>query len=299
MSGAPLDSATGSGSTGPGLTVNRNNAVAGRWFAVLKNTSNSNADVEIRADMSFYDTPVPLRAGLWQPSSRPDLHQGFDYATTGDYRAFLWYTYDESGEPAWYLAAGLSPVGNVWVAQLRRYTNDGTLQQSTPVGYVSVTTLAEQDNVFSFVLFGEEGSDRMVPSEPPSCSIVNNVQQSYTGSWSRDAVGVGGSSIMANEAFQGYLHYIYDAKGKPVWLLGAGTVAGLPHAEIVLTQYSGYCAACSGSTPTNSTVGVFTLDYADEDSATWNLNYMLNSPLSGMVNRTDDASKLTVPIACQ
>jgi len=299
MSGAPLDSATGSGSTGPGLTVNRNNAVAGRWFAVLKNTSNSNADVEIRADMSFYDTPVPLRAGLWQPSSRPDLHQGFDYATTGDYRAFLWYTYDESGEPAWYLAAGLSPVGNVWVAQLRRYTNDGTLQQSTPVGYVSVTTLAEQDNVFSFVLFGEEGSDRMFPSSPPICSIVNNVQQSYTGSWSRDAVGVGGSSIMANEAFQGYLHYIYDAKGKPVWLLGAGTVAGLPHAEIVLTQYSGYCAACSGSTPTNSTVGVFTLDYADEDSATWNLNYMLNSPLSGMVNRTDDASKLTVPIACQ
>ena len=298
-SATPLASASGSGDTGPTLTMSGNNAVPGRWFAVLKNTSNSHADVEIRADMSFSGEPIPLRAGLWEPSSRPELSQGFDYATTGSFIAFLWYTYDENGEPAWYLAADRNPVGNVWVAQLERFTNDGTEQQSTPVGYVSVTTLAEQDNIFSFVLFGEEGSDRMKPLSPPECPIVNNVKKSYTGIWTREAVGVGGTSVLVNEGFQGYLHYIYDAQGKPVWLIGAGANESLPHAEITLTQYSGYCAVCSGPTPTSLEVGVFTLDYADEISATWNLNYILNSPLSGTVNRPDDADKLTIPIACQ
>jgi hypothetical protein len=185
------------------------------------------------------------------------------------------------------------------VAVLERYTNDGSLQQSAPVGHVSVTTLAGQDNIFSFVLFGEEGSDRMVPSSPPICPIVNTVRKSYTGIWSRVAVGVGGSSALANEVSQGYLHYIYDAQGRPVWLLGAGGTAGLPHAEITLTQFSGYCAVCSGNAPTYQDVGVFTLDYADEDNLTWNLNYLLNSPLSGMIDRTDDARKLTVPLPCQ
>ncbi|MDX2417766.1 MAG: S8 family serine peptidase [Xanthomonadales bacterium] len=298
-SGAPLASASGSVNAGPTLTSTGNNAVPGRWFAVLKNSSSDPASIEIRADMSFSGESIPLRAGLWQPTSRPDLSQGFDYASTGDYRAFLWYTYDENGEPAWYLAAGINPVGNVWVAQLKRYTNDGTLQQSTPVGYVSVTTLAEQDNVFSFVLFGEEGSDRMEPLSPPICPSVNNVQKSYTGIWSREAVGIGGTSVLTNGTSQGYLHYIYDAKGKPVWLLSAGVAAGLPHAEVSLMQFSGYCAVCTGSTPTSLEVGVFELDYSDEDSANWNFNYILNSPLSGTVNRTDDVDKLTTPIACE
>ncbi len=297
--GGALASATGSGDTGPMLSVAGNAATPGRWFAVLKNTSASPAEVQIRVDMNFSGTAIPLQSGLWQPVSRPGLSQGFDYATTGGYRAFLWYTYDENGAPAWYLASGPNPDGNVWVAVLERFTNDGLLQQSSPVGYVSVTTLNDEDNIFSFVLFGEEGSDRMVPLSPPLCPLVNNVKQSYTGIWSRVAVGVGGSSALANEISQGYLHYIYDAQGRPVWLIGAGVAGGLPHAEIALSQFSGYCAACSGSSPTSQEVGLFTLDYTDEDSATWNLNYVLNPPLSGSVNRTDDVRKLTVPVSCQ
>ncbi len=301
MSSSPLASATGSGDTGPTLTLSGNDVVPGRWFAVLKNTSASPAAVEIRVDMVFSGTAVPLSAGLWQPASRPGLSQGLDYATTGGYRAFLWYTYDADGSPAWYVASGPNPVGNVWVADLLRATAniDGTWQQESPVGHVSITTLAEQDNIFSFVLYGEEGSDRMVPSSPPICPIVNNVKQSYTGIWSRVAVGVGGSSVLVNEVSQGYLHYIYDARGRPVWLIGAGVTDGLPHAEIPLLQFSGYCAVCTGSAPTSAEVGVLTMDYADENNVTWNLNYMLNAPLSGAVNRTDDARKLTVPLSCQ
>jgi len=297
--GPPLFTATGTSDAGPALTVPAGSAAPGRWFAVLTNFNGDPAAVEIRLDMSFAGTPFPMSSGLWQPVSRPDLSQGFDYAQAGDYRGFLWYTYDENGAPAWYLAAGPNPAGNVWVAALGRYTNDGAEQKFTNVGYVSVTTLGEQDNIFSFVLFGEEGSDRMVPSSPPLCPTVNNAKQSYTGTWSRAAVGVGGSSVLVNAVSQGYLHYIYDANGNPVWLLGANVTDGLPHAEVPLLQFSGYCAVCSGATPTSQEVGVLTLDYADDSNMTWNLDYVLMPPLSGSVDRTDVAEKLTDPLVCQ
>jgi len=299
-SGDPIATATGTSDNGPSLTISGSEAVAGRWYVVLKNASGADADIGIRADMVFSGAAFPLRAGLWQPVSRPGISQGYDYASTGDYRAFLWYTYDEEGRPAWYLAAGPEPQGNVWVAELLRYTNDGTIQQETAVGYVSVTTLAEQDSVFSFVLFGEDGSDRLVPTSPPECPTVNDVEMSYTGLWSREAVGVGGTSVLVNVGTQGYLHYIYDDRGRPVWLLGANVNDSLPNIqEMSLLQYDGYCAVCSGTEPTTKEVGLFTGDYADELNATWNLNYVLEAPLSGSVDRTDETMKLTVPLVCQ
>ena len=78
--------------------------------------------------MAFSGEPVVHRSGLWQPSSRPNLHQGIDYATTGDYRALLWYTYGENGQPVWYLAAGPEPAGKlafVFPGQGSQYLNMG------------------------------------------------------------------------------------------------------------------------------------------------------------------------------
>ena len=141
--------------------------------------------------------------------------------------------------------------------------------------------------------------DRMVPTSPPLCPTVNDVKTSYTGLWSRPAVGVGGSSVMVNEATQGYLHYIYDGAGQPVWLLGANVNDGLPQAEIPLLQFSGYCAVCSGDAPTSQEVGLLTLEYSDDATASWNLDYVLAAPLGGSVDRSDDVIKLTTPLVCQ
>jgi subtilisin family serine protease len=299
MAGGPLASASGSGDVGPGLTVTGNNAVPGRWFAVLKNTSSAIADVEIRVDMDFSGTPVPLRSGLWQATSREDLSQGYDYTSTGGYRAFLWYTYDESGSPAWYLASAPETSGNVWVAELLRFTNDGTLQQSAPVGHVSITLLAEEDAIFSFVLFGKNGSDRERPSLPPVCPVVDGTQRSYNGAWSRAAEGVGGATVVVNETSQAFVHYIYDDHGRPVWLIGAPEPQSSSNPESALLQFDGFCAVCPEKTVTIETVGLFTREFDSEDSMTWNLDYVLKTPLAGSVDRLDDTIKLTAPIACQ
>ena len=298
-SGAPLVSALGSDNNGPTVTVTGTSAVPGRWFAVLTNTGNAAADVQVRTDIGFSGTPIPLRPGLWQASSRPDLSQGYDYSSTGGYRAFLWYTYDDDGSPAWYLASGPETAGNIWVAELLRFTNDGTLQHATPVGHVSITLLAEEDSIFSFVLFGENGSDRESPSLPPVCPVIDGTQRSYNGVWSRTAEGVGGSTVVVNEVSQAFVHYIYDGSGKPVWLIGAPNPQSATNPEAALLQFSGFCAVCSEQAITIEDVGLFTRGFNSESSMNWNLNYVLNSPLSGSVDRSDNTFKLTAPVACQ
>jgi len=299
-SGNPLASASGANGNGPVVTVSGDTLVPGRWFAVLKNNDQQHAAVEIQTDVTFAGDPVPFRGGLWESDSRKGINQGFDYITTGGYRAFVWYTYDETGQPAWYLAAAPEQDGNVWVSQLYRYTNDGTVQQGTSVGHVSVTLLAEEDSVFSFVLFGENGSDREFPSFGPSCPTVDGSQISYSGHWARAVAGLGGATVVANESTEGHLHYVYDDAGNPAWLLGAAATTNIPGPQdMELTQWSGFCAVCTGDKPTSETVGVLTREYADEENMTWNLDYVLNSPLSGSVNRSDDAGKLTLSQACE
>ena len=296
-SGSPLVSALIE--DGP-LTVSGEDLVPGRWFVVLKNKLAVPAAFEIRAEMAFADTPFALQAGLWEPTSRADLRQGIDFTTSGDYRALLWYSFDEDGNSSWYQAAAPVTTGNVWVAPLNRYTNDGNLQQSAEVGHVSVTMLSGGDSVFSFVLFGEEGSDRMAPISPPTCPETGGVKKSYTGIWSRTNVGIGGASVLVNGTSQGYVHYIYDSRGRPVWLTAADATDNLPNArEMSMLQWTGFCAACTGPAPTYQEVGVFTRDYMDENNMTWNLDYMLNPPLSGSANRSDVTAKLTTELACQ
>jgi hypothetical protein len=301
MSANPLASAAGANGNGPVVTVTGSALVAGRWFVVLKNTRAEPAAVDIQADVTSTGNPIPLRAGLWQASSRDNLRQGFDYTTAVGSRAFLWYTYDEDGAPAWYLASAPEQDGNVWVAELLRFTNDGSLQQAAPVGYVSVTLLAEEDSIFSFVLFGENGSDREFPSLAPSCPMVDGSKQSYNGVWSRTAIGVGGATVAVNATSQAFLHYIYDDRGQPVWLLASPDPQAQSPAiqEMPLFQFGGYCAVCSENEITIETAGVFTRDFASEDNLSWNLNYVLNTPLSGSIDRTDDVEKLTLPLACQ
>ena len=266
---------------------------------MLKNTGNAVADIEVRADISFAGTPVPLLSGLWQSAYRENLSQGYDFASTGSYRGFLWYTYEEDGSPTWYLAAGPETASNIWVAELLRFTNDGTLQHSTQVGHVSITQLAEKDSVFSYVLFGENGSDRERPSIPHVCPVIDGTPVNYDGLWSRTAEGVGGSSVVVNDISQAFLHYIYEDSGKPIWLIGTPDPQNSTNPVANLLQFSGYCAVCSESPVTIESVGLFTRDFESETSMTWNLNYVLSPPLSGSIDRTDNTIKITAPVACQ
>jgi len=95
--------------------------------------------------------------------------------------------------------------------------------------------------------------------------------------------------VVVNEGSEGYVHYIYDGDGNPVWLQGSAN----------MRQWSGFCPTCTGPTPTKQPVGPFTRNFVDETNMNWTLDYTLLAPLQGTVNRTDDTNKLTARIDCQ
>ena len=296
---APAEvSASGVGGVGPSIT--RIGVDPGRWYAELTNSNDAPSAVEVRANVEFQGTPVLARPGLWEPNSRPKLGQGYEYNHGGSDQALVWYTYDEAGQPTWYIAGNPVTNGNIWTADLRRFTNDGAQQQSAPVGQVSITSLTENDAMFSYTLFGQSGTERMQPISALTCPQIGGSARSYTGLWFRGVDGLGGASILVNADTQAQIHYLFDDSGRPRWLYAQDVVNPEPtNSELPMLQFSGYCAVCEASSVSSETVGVLERSFDSESTGSWTLDYLFNSPLSGSVKRTDQIVKLTDELDCQ
>jgi subtilisin family serine protease len=292
-------SASGSGGNGPSATVSGASLQSGRWYAVLNNGNGAPAGVKIRADLTSGTSTASVHRGLWEPSSRPGLGQGYEYNWGESGRALIWYTYDEDGQPAWYIAGAADPGSDAWVAPLYRVTNDGMFQQLARVGTVSVTMLAENDSLFSFTLFGESGTERMQPLSANTCPQVNGLDGSYTGLWYRGVDGLGGASVLMNATTQAQIHYLFDGVGAPRWLVAQDPDGGGPgESELPMLQFSGYCAVCSAAPVSFDTMGTLERSFDSENAGSWTFDYLFEPPLTGDVQRTDQIVKLTGTLDC-
>lgn len=289
--------ASGVGGNGPSISVF--GVEPGRWYAVLSNTGSSASSVAIRAEVEFQGQDIEPRFGLWEPNSRPGLSQGYEFNQGGNSRALVWYTYDEAGQPTWYIANNAVTSGNIWTADLLRFTNDGMQQQSSPVGRVSIAILGETDAMFSYTLFGLSGSERMQPISSLTCPQVNGSRKSYTGLWYRGADGLGGASVLVNAQTQSQIHYLFDASGLPRWLYAQDLVNPEPtNSEVPILQFNGYCAVCQAAGISSQTVGVLERSFDSETQGSWSLDYLFQAPLTGSVDRMDPIVKLTDLLEC-
>lgn len=292
-----IGSATGSDGTGPNLTIN-DSVPPGRYFLDLSNTRNNasavTVEVTLLSDFSEFDP----HKGLWDFNR--NIFQGAEWNSVGDSSFMVWYAYELNGKPVWYIAAGASPQGNVWVADLLRVTNDGAEQQEKQVGVVSLTFLADSEVVFSYSLFGESGFDPMRPNGPNTCPNISGSERSYTGHWYRGVPGLGGATVLNYDSAQAQVHYLFDASGVPRWVLAADDDNQSSTAtEIPLLQFDGFCSLCSPETVTFETVGLVTRNFADETSGNWTLDFVLDPPLVQSIDRTDDIIKLSDTLDCQ
>ena len=296
---AVVASGSGSGTTGPSVTVSGGQLQQGRWYAVLSNGNGVPVGVTVRAEVAFGQTGVVVHRGLWEPSSRPGLGQGYEYNWGGSGHALVWYTYDEAGQPAWYIAGAPATDYDIWTSPLYRAVNDGMSQQLTAVGTVSVTSLASNDALFSFSLFGQGGTERMQPLSAMTCPQVNGAPASYTGLWYRGVDGLGGASIVVNSATQAQIHYLYDAQGLPRWLVAQDPGGSEPNAtDLPMLQFSGFCAVCAASAVSFEVMGTLQRSFDSESTGSWTLDYLFEPPLSGSVERTDPIVKLTDRLDC-
>ncbi|MEE4175732.1 MAG: S8 family serine peptidase [Xanthomonadales bacterium] len=283
-------SAGGASGSGPDLTVS-GGVTPGRYYAVVRNTGADDAAVRIRADLTHGGTTIDNLGGLWEPTSRPGINQGFEFTPAGGSNAFLWYTYEDDGSPVWYIASAPIAEGNRWQADLFRFTNDGETQAGTRVGDIAISLLGENDAVMSWTLFGEAGSDRV---QPLSRTCPDGGNTSYTGLWYRGSDGLGGASIVANRSSQAHIHYLYDGAGEPRWLLAAGAFTDT---ELPLLQFSGFPPTGSGGV-SSETVGLVTVEYDSNEAGQWALDYVFEDPARGGVVRAEDIVKLSNELSC-
>ena len=294
-----LVTASGVGGNPTTVTLSGSNVKAGRWYAVLTNSNAQPAAVEIKAVVETTGTPLAIHPGLWEPISRPGLGQGYEYNFGGSSRALIWYTYDEAGQPVWYISGISTLNGNIWAADILRVTNDGSSQQLAPVGKMSITQLGTKDALFSYTLYGKSGTDRMVPLSALTCPSINGSNPSYSGLWYRGLDGLGGASVLVNADNQAQIHYLFDASGLPRWLFAQDPDQASPTSpSIPILQFKGYCAVCAEQAVSFSTVGVLNRTFNSETAGEWTLDYLFDSPISGSVTRTDSIQKLTNAIQC-
>ena len=211
-------SASGSGGSGPVVTVD-GGVAPGRWYPIVRNAGSDPAAVTIRADAQQGGAALDPHPGLWEPSSRTNISQGFEFNWADDAASphfMVWYTYDESGQPAWYFASAEREDRNIWTADLLRVTNDGAEQQLQRVGGVSLTLLASDDAMFSYTLYGESGTERMMKQSRLTCPQPDGTPASYTGHWFRGSAGLGGATVLPGNV-NGHMHlYMSLTAGAPL-----------------------------------------------------------------------------------
>lgn len=213
--------------------------------------------------------------GLGYDRSR-DGH-GFDLHKLGEAYILYFYTYDDTGDPEWFL--GVSSMDNgVLAGELQRYTYDdgadpasqrdgdfdGEFRLDFTMGFASAACNdgvnrndAVQVSEFYWRI-GDESSQWCTEFLPIGGDF--NRSPYYGGVWYAGEADAGYGFTMTHmgNAVTALVYY-YDADGQPRWALGA---AGDDNASVELRHYEGFCRSCTPRPVRTSRAGTVALDWA-------------------------------------
>lgn len=287
-----------SGSQTVELSISGDEVVPGRYYVVLENAGPGESIVDVGTGGSIIGTPPPgnlnpaPRAGLWSPRNR-STGQGISWGRAG--QGFItWYTYEEDGSPAFYLAAGpIIAQSPVWTGNMHRFTaTDDVRRHAELVGRATLTVLAEDDLMFSWEIFGEHGSERMKPLASAECRNA----QSLTGLWRVPAMAFGGTTVVMNPDSRAYVRYFFDDLGLPRWLI---TGAELGDDTLEALEWSGYCPYCEPSERSFEEAGTYRIDFFSETRARERIDAVLGPPVNYDFQFDREVDKLSESMECQ
>ncbi|MCB1889675.1 MAG: c-type cytochrome [Rhodocyclaceae bacterium] len=244
---------------------------------------------------------TPLK-GLWWNPDQPG--HGYDLQAAGNQLVMVWYTYDTTGRPVWYLAAN-DYAGNSWSADLLRTWNFGVDGETVGTVTLSFTSATEArfewqvggvsgQEAISLFKFGS-GSDPVLGPlsrttginqtglyfDPENIgyglSIASQGHWCIEGGRSRASCenGVTGSEVS--------VLYFYDSNGNPLWALGSGTFTSSLASMQDMYLYRGSCPNCSYVSPGGTWVGTITRNH--DDSGIGAFSCSIDSSLAGYSGR--------------
>lgn len=259
----------------------------GRWYLTLANPDPRPLSVYLSP---YYATTSPpdIADGAYANLLRPG-HGVFISRGGNDDRVLLWFTYDENGQPTWYL--GQTPVFSqtgAWTVPLRRYA--GGVANVASMGYAVVSDAGDGSLAFSWFIDGRAGSERMQPLA--NCRAGTG----RSGTWtipSRDGVGL---SVVDTGDTEVSVLYTYDAAGNPRWLYAQDAPGA---ATLALQQYRGFCPSCAYAPVVPRSVGTLSRTYRDDGVGTIAAAAQLAPPLLGAEAITASVQRLTRGLDCR
>jgi hypothetical protein len=240
---------------------------------------------------------VPNHTGIWFDPDDPgwgialDEEQGVIGATL--------FTYGADGEPAWLSGASLlEQSADTFSGALYRTT--GTAFGASPWSPIGVSTAGTMQIAFStdgsavlsYVAGGATVTRTIVPMPfgpggPASCSLTTDSRAgdaNHTGQWWNPAQSGWGLSIAEQGGVVFAVLFVYDASGRPLWLVAPDVVAnGDGSYTGALYRTHGPDAADPSAAVSSTEVGSVTLHFADG--------------ASGSVSYTVDGASVSSPIA--
>lgn len=156
--------------------------------------------------------------GLWYNPKRSG--HGVDFQFAGNSLVGIWYTYDSTGRPTWYIASA-AYTGTTWSAPLLSARWNGSAAILTEVGTIGLRMHEDDRAEFSWNLDGNTGSEPFerlrYGGNVPTANLTGIYHHAAQTGW--------GLSFEVQGNTAAAVLYFYDSNGLPRWALGTGPLA--------------------------------------------------------------------------
>ncbi len=314
ITGAPVGGALSSANftAGPAsLSLTGAALTPGRYYLRLHNSGASDVSVALQMRVTTAGAAPNLAPELYYNPARSG--HGLILTRARNDAQFIWYTYDQSGQSAWYLFLPTGYYGTnpaVLTGPLLRSSWNGARGNGVQTaGYASITRTGLNEFEFGFNLLGLSGSEPMKFLGASGCIRGSNVTTptDFTGMWYQPSTSGWGGSLHIAPGLEFVQFFIYDALGQPRWVLGtnnAPSIANVAPENHTLAQFTGFCPTCSYRPVSSQIVGNYALKMdptpllAADITAQMTLNATLVSPLAGSFIQSGDFALLTEKKSC-
>ena len=215
----------------------------------------------------------------------------------------IWYSYDDAGQPVWYLAfpdAITGTTGSV-TTDLFRYVWAGGAAHGTRVGRATLTRQSGR-LVYAWEVDGQSGSEPMQLLTSSTCVTGPAGPFNPSGLWFEPARSGYGANFFTRPDVDFAVLYLYGNDGRARWLLGQNPQFN--NAPMTLFQYSGFCPSCAAIPVTRQAAGSVLRSFnaagaTGELSGRWTITSDFLAPLAGAWNANDVPMQLlTNPKVC-
>ena len=239
------------------------NPAPGRWYITPVNASGAVASMTVRATVTG-TAPSIRPSGYFNPQRSG---HGLFLFPAGAELFGLWYTYEENGNPTWYVLQGPAPGANGFFSgTLFRSAWNGSANSLTSVGSATVSPRAVNEFTFSYNVDGQTGSERF-EKFGGGCPNLGSQGLNVSSHWFNPVRSGTGYSVQMFSTYEFMAAFVYDGLGQPRFLVSERSAAGgvtSATASTPLEQLTGFCPLCARSdAPSRASIGSFSRSFAN------------------------------------